>query len=307
MRRGKGNQILSPADTKSEKGGNRNDKAEPIDTPLDTRNLVEGPATAKPTGIFLRRKLPDLGPSRAKGSTKQGIRGIGGKIGDETNNTEKVDKRSIEMKKFWNLNNRGMNSQIITRRSSMKKLIALGIGVGLAVAAIVGTTTMNSVLNAAEPTGTVSVVISEQTARDLVDFNNGFYAVELLEVEAKVIDAAELDERTATNLVDFQNGEHAGSEMAKVDRNIVGGQTPRDLVDFHNGFYAGEMLESEGKVIDAAELDEHTARNLVDFQNGEYAGSEMAKVDRNIVGGQTPRDLVDFHNGFYAGSISDLQ
>ncbi len=75
---------LSPADTKSKKGGDRNDKAEPIDTPLDTRNLDEGPA-AKPTGLFLRRKLPDLGPGRAKGSSQQGIRSNGRKIVNEKN------------------------------------------------------------------------------------------------------------------------------------------------------------------------------------------------------------------------------
>ncbi|MCI0796399.1 MAG: hypothetical protein J4N99_06245, partial [Chloroflexi bacterium] len=114
----------------------------------------------------------------------------------------------------------------------MKKVIALGIGVGLAVAAMVGTTTMNSVSNAAEPTGKISVVISEQTARDLVDYNNGFYAGELLEVDAKVIDAAELDERTARNLVDFHNGVYAGSKMTKVESNIISEQTARNLVDF---------------------------------------------------------------------------
>ena len=79
------------------------------------------------------------------------------------------------MKKFWNLNNRGFNNQNIQRRSKMKKLIALGIAVGLAVAAMVGVTPTSSILNAAEPTGEVSVVISERTARDLVDFLNGEY------------------------------------------------------------------------------------------------------------------------------------
>ena len=79
---------LSPADTKSKKGGNRYDKADPIDTPLDTRNLDEGPATAEPTGLFLRRKLPDLGPGRAKGSSQQGIRSTGDKLGNEATNTE---------------------------------------------------------------------------------------------------------------------------------------------------------------------------------------------------------------------------
>ncbi len=78
---------LSPADTKSKKGGDRNEKAEPIDTPLDTGNLDEGPA-AKPTGLFLRRKLPDLGPGRAKGSSQQGIRSTGGKLGSEATNTK---------------------------------------------------------------------------------------------------------------------------------------------------------------------------------------------------------------------------
>ena len=141
----------------------------------------------------------------------------------------------------------------------MKKLIALGIVVGLAVAAMVGTTTVNSVLNAAEPTGKATVVISEQTARDLVDFNNGFYAAEALESESKVVDSAELNERTARNLVDFNNGEYAGSEMTRIEPNIISEQTARDLVDFHNGFYAGEVLESDAKVMDAAELNERRA------------------------------------------------
>ena len=157
------------------KKGNRNDKAEPIDTPLDTKSLDERPATAKPTGLFLRRELPDLGTSRAKGSSKQGIRGTSGEIANETNNIEQIQKRSIEMKKFWSLSNRGFNDQNIQRRSEMKKLIALGIAFGLAVAAMAGVTTTSSILNAAEPTGEVSVVISERTARDLVDFLNGEY------------------------------------------------------------------------------------------------------------------------------------
>ena len=79
------------------------------------------------------------------------------------------------MKKFWSLSNRGFNDQNIQRRSEMKKLIALGIAFGLAVAAMAGVTTTSSILNAAEPTGEVSVVISERTARDLVDFLNGEY------------------------------------------------------------------------------------------------------------------------------------
>ena len=88
---GQGKPNLSPADTNSVKGGNRYDKAEPIDTPLDTRNLDKGPA-AKPTGLFLRWKLPDLGPGRAKGFTKQGIRSNGGEIVNDTNNTKQVHK-----------------------------------------------------------------------------------------------------------------------------------------------------------------------------------------------------------------------
>ena len=84
---GQGKPDLSPADTKSKKGGNRNDKAKPNDTPLDTGNLDEGPA-AKPTGLFLRRELPDVGPGRATSSSQQGIRSTGGILGNEAINTE---------------------------------------------------------------------------------------------------------------------------------------------------------------------------------------------------------------------------
>ena len=93
----------------------------------------------------------------------------------------------------------------------MKKLIALGIATGLAVAAFLGTT-MLSISGAIESTvGPTSEMRIEPIARNLVDLNNGFYAGELPKLDARVI-----DERTARNLVDFQNGFYAG-ELLKVD------------------------------------------------------------------------------------------
>ncbi len=42
------------------------------------------------------------------------------------------------MKKFWNLNNRGLNNQIITRRSNMKKVLAAVVASGIAFAVVAG-------------------------------------------------------------------------------------------------------------------------------------------------------------------------
>ena len=91
----------------------------------------------------------------------------------------------------------------------MKKLIAIGIITGLAIAAIPGTNSLISVLNADESIGNTSVVIGEQTARNLVDFNNGFYAGEI--VHPSVSDNAELNPQTARNAVDYWNGDYFGS------------------------------------------------------------------------------------------------
>ena len=108
----------------------------------------------------------------------------------------------------------------------MKKLIALGIATGLAVAAFLGTT-MLSTSGAVESTaGPTSETRIEPIARNLVDLNNGFYAGEMPKLDARVI-----DEHSAPNLVDFQNG-----------------------------FYAGELL----KVSDIARPTASTARNSVD-------------------------------------------
>ncbi len=42
------------------------------------------------------------------------------------------------MKKFWNLNNHGLNNQIITRRSNMKKVLAAVVASGFAFAVVAG-------------------------------------------------------------------------------------------------------------------------------------------------------------------------
>ena len=63
----------------------------------------------------------------------------------------------------------------------MKKLIALGIVSGLALAAILGTGTMFNVLDAGERTSTISAIISEQAAPNTVDYWNREYAGDITE------------------------------------------------------------------------------------------------------------------------------
>ncbi len=208
------------------------------------------------------------------------------------------------MKKFWNLNNRGLNNQMITRRNNMKKVIALGIGVGLAVAAMVGTTTMNSVSNAAEPTGKISVVISEQTARDLVDFNNGFYAGEMLESEGKVIDTAELNESGFTRLSIVGNAFNDTSpDLPEMDAKIairayigtspdlpeLGGE--RAKVEIRGGSFAGtspDLPEIDGKVALRAYVDTSPdlpeVGELMNIDGGEYrmVGSIFANTSPDL-------------------------
>ncbi len=118
----------------------------------------------------------------------------------------------------------------------MKKLIALGIATGLAVAAFLGTTmlsTSGAVESTAEPTSETRI---EPVARNLVDLNNGFYAGEMPNVDARVI-----DEHTAPNLVDFQNGFYAGEMLKVEDIARPTASTARNAVDWNNGLYAGEL------------------------------------------------------------------
>ena len=132
-------------------------------------------------------------------------------------------------------------------------------------------------------------MVAPSGARNLVDFENGFYAGEML----KVGDIARPTASMARNSVDWNNGLYAGElplyagEMPKVDARVIDEHSAPNLVDFQNGFYAGEMLKvddiarptasTELPNVDARVIDEHSAPNLGDFQNGFYAG-EIVKV-----------------------------
>ena len=96
-----------------------------------------------------------------------------------------------------------------------------------------------------------------------MDFQNGFYAGELLKVE----DIAQPMASAARNAVDWNNGLYAG-ELPNLDARVIDEHSAPNLVDFQNGFYAGEML----KVEDIAQPTASTARNAVDWNNGLYAG-----------------------------------
>ena len=94
----------------------------------------------------------------------------------------------------------------------MKKLIALGIATGLAVAAFLGTTLLSTSGAVESTAGPTSEMRSEPVARNLVDLNNGFYAGELRNVDARLFEEgiAELSESTARNAVDWNSGFYAG-------------------------------------------------------------------------------------------------
>ena len=110
------------------------------------------------------------------------------------------------MKKIWSHKDGGRRNGITSRRKNMKKLMALGIATGLAVAAFLGTT-MLSTSGAVESTaGSTNEIRSEPIARNLVDFQNGVYAGEML----KVSDIAQPTASTARNAVDWNNGLYAG-------------------------------------------------------------------------------------------------
>ncbi len=203
------------------------------------------------------------------------------------------------MKKFWNLNNRGMNSQIKIRRSNMKRRIAMGIIGGIALAAVISTSVGLS------GTGEVESVTDPVSTESVQTHNESFAYWSIEPGTSLTVDNAKVENDEAqlpnesfayfsiepgTTVVAGEKlevlREYAGTspDLPELDGKVsveIIQQAPRDLVDFNNGFYAGELLESDAEVIDVAELDERTARDLVDFQNGFYAGEAMLESDEN--------------------------
>ena len=92
------------------------------------------------------------------------------------------------MKKFWNLNNRGSNNQIITRRSNMNRRIVVGIIGGLALAAVIGTSVGLTGPNRAESLTIPTVTESSQAPLESFAYFSIEPGTSIMDDSAKVAD-----------------------------------------------------------------------------------------------------------------------